>query len=209
MSTFNERSSVNTHKFSQKYEVGDWRKQSYSLWTWEIQRRHRPSPKRPTLPIFSGWELLPNISAADIEHLERLSRTRRILTPQLWAASVGNTHMLEALVQSEFGIDRYAEHVSGQSPLHTAIRGAHTETVKTLLERQDIDINSRDLSERTPLHLVIGTRNALVSRAILKAETVDLNAQDATGQTPLSLAVSGRDDSVVKTILGSSVRYGT
>jgi len=64
--------------------------------------------------------------------------------------------------------------------------------VKLLLDRDDVDINSKDNCRRTSLSLAW--------------DGLNVNSKDMDGQTPLSLAATGGHEAVVKLLRGQSGR---
>jgi ankyrin repeat protein len=61
--------------------------------------------------------------------------------------------------------------------------------VKQLLEKENIDLNSKDNKGRTPPSWAVEKQQGTILRQLVEEENIDLNSKDNNGQTPLFLAV--------------------
>lgn len=66
------------------------------------------------------------------------------------------------------------------------VKSQHWKVVKLLLERYDIDANSKDENGRRPLSWAAGSWNKEVVQLLLERANVDANAKDGNSRTPLS-----------------------
>ena len=101
---------------------------------------------------------------------------------------------------ASFGLIRYMTQLTnqqswdardgyGRTPLSYAASRGHESVVRLLLERNDVDANSKDKDAQTPLTLAAigGHENAV--RLLLERNDVDANSKDKHGHTPLTWAV--------------------
>ena len=96
----------------------------------------------------------------------------------------GHRQVAELLLANQADIN--AQSVTGETPLHVAVRKGHRELVELLLSR-NADVNARDRQDRTPLHVAAAAGHAEVVRALL-GENADLLARDKSGRTPKATA---------------------
>ena len=67
-----------------------------------------------------------------------------------------------------------------------------------LLEREDVQPDSRDNDGRTPLSWAVGNGRLQVVRSLLESGKIDPNSKDNDELTPLSWAAAGDHDTVVE-----------
>jgi ankyrin repeat protein len=73
--------------------------------------------------------------------------------------------------------------------------------VSSILEREDVDVNSKDQSGRTLLSWAAHDGNEAVIKVLLDTDKVDVNAKNRFEQTPLSWAAQNGHKAVVKMLL--------
>ena len=74
----------------------------------------------------------------------------------------------------------------------------HTEAVQILLEREDVDLNSRNRYGRTPLlYAVIGGHEIIV-RLSMNKDDAQLDLADGSGRTPLCYARTRKRPGAIK-----------
>ena len=89
----------------------------------------------------------------------------------------------------------------GRTPLVWAAESGHEGIVKMLLDRKEVDPDSRDESYRTPLlEAALGGHEGVV-RLLLDRKEVNPDSRDKGGQTPLSEAAKNGHEGVVRLLL--------
>ncbi|KAG9399050.1 hypothetical protein AC1031_012485 [Aphanomyces cochlioides] len=83
-----------------------------------------------------------------------------------------------------------------------AAANGHTNIVKLLLKRGDIDVNWRDCNGLSPLHQATKDGHTEVVHALLSNDKIDVNAKDNRNSSPLHTAVTHGCLDIVKLILG-------
>ncbi|KAF8417386.1 hypothetical protein EV426DRAFT_376156 [Tirmania nivea] len=91
---------------------------------------------------------------------------------------------------------------NGRTPLSYAAENGHKDVVRLLVEREDVDADSKNKSGRTPLSYAAenGHKDAVV-RLLVEREDVDADSKDSEGLTPLSIAAGGGNEAVVRLLV--------
>jgi uncharacterized protein (TIGR02145 family) len=126
------------------------------------------------------------------------------MTPLAWACSVGNTEIVELLIQNGISIndsegDRYSD---ASYPLMYAVYGQHADVVRTLIKHK-VNVNVKGKAHGiTPLMIAAMNGNAEIVELLLKAKA-DVNAKSGGGLTALMLALSSNSEEVVKILINA------
>lgn len=127
-----------------------------------------------------------------------LTHSRSLLSV---AAELGSPHLMQFLVQLDgLEVDRTDEN-DGRTPLNRAAYLGHTEIVRLLVARGDVEKNSKDRNGSTPLAVAAYKGHEEVVQLLLKRDDVDADSKDNRGRTPLSIAASRGHDAVVRLLL--------
>lgn len=89
----------------------------------------------------------------------------------------------------------------GQASLLCAAKAGVQKVVKSLLKRDNIQINTRDQTGLTPLSWSARNGRKRVVQLLLKEDDIEINSQDQDGRTPLSWAAANGHKAVVKLLL--------
>ncbi|KAK0435957.1 hypothetical protein EV421DRAFT_1144381, partial [Armillaria borealis] len=91
---------------------------------------------------------------------------------------------------TEVLLDRGDDPCQCETPLLvTAINSGNLEMVKLLLDRKEIDPNTRNSKkQQTPLSYAVEREFTQIVEILLQSNQVDVNCKDSTGRTPLSYA---------------------
>ncbi|KAF4527759.1 hypothetical protein B566_EDAN015493 [Ephemera danica] len=81
------------------------------------------------------------------------------------------------------------QNITGQTPLHLAIRENKVDAVKTLLSHTDCSVNAKDNRNETVLHYAASTGNVEVIRLLLLRGDILINLRNVDGETPLEQAI--------------------
>ena len=113
-----------------------------------------------------------------------------------------------------FGLSEYMEyfcnidkHVidleddSNRTPLSWAADYGHASIVQMLIERKDVDINSKDKYGWTPLSLAAMNGHEVVVRLLIGRGDVNVNVKDDYGWTPLFIAVMNGHEPVARLLI--------
>jgi len=77
--------------------------------------------------------------------------------------------------------------------------GGHEAVVKLLVERGDVEADSKDnYYGQTPLSWAAGSGHEAVVKLLVERGDVEANSKDDSGQTPLSYAAEDGHEAVVK-----------
>ena len=70
-----------------------------------------------------------------------------------------------------------------------AVRTLHTDTVRALLSRDDIDVNVLNNKGKTPLHyaIILLKHSKEIVLALLSRQDMHVNIKDNEGKTPLAV----------------------
>ena len=85
--------------------------------------------------------------------------------------------------------------------LHLVASLGLSKIVHLLLEREDVNINSKDSLGRTPLLLAVEGGHETVVQQLLEREDIDADSKDLQSQTPLWLASAKGHQSIVRLLL--------
>lgn len=84
---------------------------------------------------------------------------------------------------------------------YTSPHHGHGGLVRMLLEREQVEVNCKDIYNWTPLSYAAEHGHAEVVRMLLEREEVDVNCKDIYNRTPLSRAAWNRNVEVAKLLL--------
>lgn len=89
-----------------------------------------------------------------------------------------------------------------RSPLHHAAREGCGSVIELLLEREDVNVNSKDRSDEAPLSLAIQSRHDTVIKLLLTRDDINVNSKHGEDdETPLYYAIHLEYDTVIKLLL--------
>ena len=92
----------------------------------------------------------------------------------------------------------------GRSPLSWAAEGGHEVVMQLLMERNDVDLNSRDTNGWTPLSWAAQKGHEAAVRLLIGRSDTDINCKDMDGRTPLSWAAQKGHEAIVQLLIGRS-----
>lgn len=113
------------------------------------------------------------------------TRNLRGQTPLLLAAEMGNSEVVQLLLENGAEVDAGATD-SGYTPLHHAARRGHIALCELLI-RYGADPDRQTARLETPLHLAVASGHAGVVALLLKYQA-RLDIRDTQGMTPLQQA---------------------
>ncbi|KAH6970659.1 hypothetical protein BKA56DRAFT_496253, partial [Ilyonectria sp. MPI-CAGE-AT-0026] len=91
-----------------------------------------------------------------------------------------------------------------RTPLSLAAENGHEAVVNVFLEKEGVDINTKDSQyRRTPLSWAAGNGHHAVVKLLLATDGIEPDSGDRDNRTPLSWAAGNGHDSVVKLLLGN------
>ena len=90
---------------------------------------------------------------------------------------------------------------TGRTPLSWAAGIGHEAVVRLLVERDGVDINSRDRNRRTPLMWAAMSGHEDVVRLLIERGGVGIDAKDKAGKTPLIYAAIDGYEAVVRLLI--------
>lgn len=129
-----------------------------------------------------------------------LERFPKQFSPMHISALFGLPQTTRCLLQINAGADSKEE--IGRTPLSWAAEEGHEGVVRVLLERDDIDINSKkDIYGQTLIWWVAYKGHVEVVRVLLAQNGIDVNSRDFLDRTPLSVAAAEGHATVVKLLL--------
>ena len=110
---------------------------------------------------------------------------------------IGAAYNLPSLVSAALseGREADAEDEDGRTPLSLAAQAGSSAVVSLLVQRDDVDINSRDNENRTPLAFAIHATKTTVVEILVKRRDLDINysvpsvSRRFENDTPLHLAI--------------------
>jgi ankyrin repeat protein len=156
-----------------------------------LHRETGLSPLRET-----GLSPLPD--EAERERM-RLKGERKITTPLLRAATIGNEAAVRMMLERT-DVDS-KDTVCSRTPLSWAARYGHEAAVKLLLDIDKVDVNSKDKDSQTPLSYAARNGHNVIVKLLLDTNKVDVNSEDRDSRTPLSWAARYGHGAVVKLLL--------
>jgi hypothetical protein len=89
----------------------------------------------------------------------------------------------------------------GITALYAAVESNSLEIVKELLDKSDIDVNTKTAKGTTPLLRASLNGNLEIVKALLNSDEIDVNAADKDGNTALFIASSKGNLEIVKALL--------
>jgi ankyrin repeat protein len=144
-------------------------------------------------------------------------------TPLSWAAENGQEAVVRRLIKCE-GVDVNSKpnnydptvpfsgipldakiNSHGRTPLSWAAKNGHEAVMRLLVEREDVDTDSKDNNNRTPLSWAAENGHETVVRLLIERKNVDTDSKDNNGRTPLSWAAENGHKAVVKLLLEKAV----
>ena len=125
---------------------------------------------------------------------------RKGITPLEWAARMGHTEVVKALLENkaDMNISRPTDSVT---PLTIAAQNGHTEVVKLLLDNK-ADVNASTHTGATPLYVAAQKGHTEVMKLLL-ANKGDVNARKHNGVTPLYIAAQNGHTEVVELLFAN------
>ncbi|KAF3920306.1 Ankyrin-2 [Arthrobotrys entomopaga] len=124
------------------------------------------------------------------------------MTPLMYAAKRGNIGCVQALLGEKYlGIDR--RNHTGDSALHLAAEGGHTNIVELLLAK-GADGSAGNSNGQTVLHIAADRGFDGIATLLLKYAQLDLEQQDSSGKTPLDWASEQGRTSIVNLLLAQN-----
>lgn len=90
---------------------------------------------------------------------------------------------------------------SSRTALSIAAGKGHEEIVKSLITRDDVDINSKNSNESTPLYVAAEAGHETVVQLLSSQKDVEMNLKNRFGNTPLSIAAEAGHETVVKLLI--------
>ncbi|GIJ92774.1 hypothetical protein Asppvi_002052 [Aspergillus pseudoviridinutans] len=121
-------------------------------------------------------------------------------TPLIYAVFHGSTTVAHILLANRH-IDVNFQNKRGQCALWWAARRGGTDIVERLLQRDDVQVDNRDLKDRlTPLGVAVLKGHERIARHLLNTGRVDVNARNRQRRTPIFHALS-RDDRTITEML--------
>ncbi|RPB05023.1 ankyrin, partial [Choiromyces venosus 120613-1] len=91
----------------------------------------------------------------------------------------------------------------GRTPLHVSASNGHTNIVKLLLSRSDVDPNSKTNKGDTPLHYATSFGAKSVAKLFLNLDNFNPNIANNHGSTPLSIASEYGHIGIVEMLLAT------
>lgn len=126
-------------------------------------------------------------------------------TPLWWATEGGQYAMVKFLLsENRVNVNGAChpldEHVYAiiETPLHVAAYRDDTSTVKLLLDRADIDVNSLNSSCETPLCVAVTYKHTSIVELLLDCADTDVNLRCLFDVAPLNVAATRGSTSMVK-----------
>lgn len=144
---------------------------------------------------------MANIST--IENILQVEeKTENVLQHKLLKASrEGDIEKVKKLIESGRTNPHTAKYSDGDTPLHCATLGGHTEIVRYLISDCECDPNVKDKWGRTPLHRAAWKGRTETIRYLVTEDHSDPNVKDEDGQTPLYWAVTAGHTETVRCLM--------
>ena len=119
------------------------------------------------------------------------------LTSVQWLIEKENENVYQILMKKN-GIDSF-NIGEGDSPIHVAARNGHLQIVQYLIERQNVEKNTKGNLERTPLHYAcLNDYLPIVQYLISKGANIAL--KDRNGDAPFILAYKNKCEDIIEYI---------
>ena len=132
---------------------------------------------------------------------EREGRYSEGFTGLHCAAYLGLDEIVIALFEVVEGCGADMVDASGRTPLAWAAENGHEGIVKLLLDRKEVNPDSKDNHGQTPLQRAAEGGHEEVVKLLLDREEVNPDSRDHHGQTPLQCAAKGGHEGIVKLLL--------
>ena len=123
----------------------------------------------------------------------------------LFASRYGLLSVIEAMIESGATLDFNTKDPHGVTSLSWAAAHGHEAVVRLLLERHDVDIESKAETLQTPLSFAADNGHEAVVRLLIERDGVDIESKARMGQTPLSFAAYNGHEVVVRLLLERNI----
>ena len=117
------------------------------------------------------------------------------------AAKFGNIKEMKRLLALQDIQVNQVRRIDGGTPLIIAAYKGHSEVVKLLLDKKDIQVNQGDRCGATPLIHAAKKGHLEVVKLLLERDNIHVNQGDKYGYTPLSLAAMQGRSELLKLLL--------
>ncbi|OBT78240.1 hypothetical protein VF21_03031 [Pseudogymnoascus sp. 05NY08] len=134
---------------------------------------------------------LQNMSKASFTFMNHSQSFYKFATGVHLAAKFGLQYLLAGLLSGSSGASSMPVSATdrlGRTPLSWAATEGQVEIVKLLVERDDVEVDSKDLNGRTPLSWAARWGHEATTKLLVGLDGVDADTKDKTGKTPLSWA---------------------
>ena len=119
------------------------------------------------------------------------------------ASRMGDVDSVDRLLRCNVDIN-YKNRADHMCALNTAAMYGHSDVVRLLIERPDININNKNWLGHTPLSLAAWYGHLDVVQVLLTKPETEIDPEDReVGQTPLSLATEQGNTSIVQLLLAN------
>jgi ankyrin repeat protein len=95
----------------------------------------------------------------------------------------------------------FKDSIRNRTPLSWAAQQGHKAVVRLLVEREDVEVNTKDNWGLTPLSYAALHGQETVVRLIVEREDVKADSRDYRGQMPLFYAEVGENKAIVRLLL--------
>merc|ERR1712112_218352 len=114
--------------------------------------------------------------------------------------AIDGNHVEVTQILLEEGVDVNQKNEDGICPIHLAVEEGKDEVLRLLLNRIDLDPNSKDNDGHTAIQIASDKDGNLVDLLLARAD-VDVNATNDSGWTSLHFATNNGDDGIVRRLL--------
>eukprot|EP00397_Hematodinium_sp_SG-2012_P019976 GEMP01020558.1.p2 GENE.GEMP01020558.1~~GEMP01020558.1.p2 ORF type:complete len:364 (-),score=89.34 GEMP01020558.1:721-1812(-) len=156
---------------------------------------HRISKEEDDFPLNAAIVKALLVAGASVNLLDHCKQT-----PLHHASEVGQTAVVEVLVEAESLSSANIQDVRGDSPLHQAI---NSDIVVLLVERGNALVDIQSSRGQTPAHKAALKRNVSVAQALVAANA-NMNICDNDGCSPLHYASMNGADILVPILAGKA-----
>lgn len=117
------------------------------------------------------------------------------------ASKYGLSSVVQAMIDSGLSFDSNLLDKHRQTPLSWAAENGHEGVVRQLVQRDDIDVNSKDDKGPTPLSWAAREGHEAVVRLLIERDDVDVNSKGDMGLTPLLWATARGHEAIVRLLI--------